>query len=314
MVLLLIQKRSQREKVASMAPLDPSLVYDDPRLVQLVGKNFLNPPSTEPYTFMQDFVHTNVHAAEYVLYKAEFAYEFCQKVIKDIFEGSTPGFYVEAGALDGEFLSNTLPLEKERGWTGLLVEADGDMFGELLGKKRRAWASHSCLATRAHAHTGILIKYVRQNNFQDEFSNHAARAHASLLDATGGATLDGSKPGHPVYEPVQCIPLATLLLAINITHVDLVSLDVEGAEVGILQHFPWGRVKVDVWVVEHAHALDQSILDDAASATLADSEFVNMFLSHGYEVYRISQDLVIPNYVFVLRGTAPYHRLRTRGK
>lgn len=304
MVMLLMSRQLQREKVASMAPLDPSFAYDDPLLVQLVGKNFLNPPATDPYALKENFLNTDVHSVQYELYKMEFAYAFCQEVINDIFEGSNPGFFVEAGALDGEFLSNTLLLEKERGWTGLLVEADGDMFTELLGKKRRAWASHSCLATRANPHTGILIKYVSQKNLQDEFSKHAARAHASLIDVSGGATLDGSKPGHPIYEPVQCIPLATLLLAIGITHVDLVSLDVEGAEVGILQHFPWGRIKVDVWVVEHANA----------SATLADSEFLHMFLSHGYEVYRISQDLVIPNYAFVLRGSAPYHRLRSRGK
>jgi hypothetical protein len=32
------------------------------------------------------------------------------------------GFFIEAGADEGEFLSNTLYFELKRGWTGLLVE------------------------------------------------------------------------------------------------------------------------------------------------------------------------------------------------
>jgi hypothetical protein len=34
------------------------------------------------------------------------------------------GFFVEIGGYDGETFSNSLFLEKERGWSGLLVEAN----------------------------------------------------------------------------------------------------------------------------------------------------------------------------------------------
>jgi hypothetical protein len=34
------------------------------------------------------------------------------------------GFFVEIGGYDGESFSNSLFLEKERGWSGLLVEAN----------------------------------------------------------------------------------------------------------------------------------------------------------------------------------------------
>ena len=46
------------------------------------------------------------------------------------------GFFVEAGALDGEYLSNTLALEK-RGWTGMLVEPDSNNYQLLLKKHRK---------------------------------------------------------------------------------------------------------------------------------------------------------------------------------
>ena len=38
-----------------------------------------------------------------------------------LFGDKSGGFFVEAGAFDGELFSNTLLLEKNRGWTGLLV-------------------------------------------------------------------------------------------------------------------------------------------------------------------------------------------------
>ncbi|XP_063842136.1 uncharacterized protein LOC135089879 [Scylla paramamosain] len=317
MVALMVTGRDwQRTSVTRRPPLDPSLGYDDSTLIQSVAQSFLHPPSSEPYHLMQNLAETDIHAAQYMNFKAEIAYAFCQRAIKNIFDKAGPGFFVEAGALDGEFLSNTLPLERERGWTGLLVEADGDMFNELVSKRRRAWASHSCLATRPHPHSETLIKYVRQNTLKDAFSNHAARAHNSLLDQTAGDTLDGSMPGHPIYESVQCLPLATLLLAINTTHVDLVSLDVEGAEMGIIRHFPWRRVTVDVWVVEHAretyHRLQRAT--NGSLVVTIDEEFIRLFTSQGYEVYEISKDVIIPNYVFVLRGSSPYHRLRATGK
>jgi len=58
----------------------------------------------------------------------------------------SPGFFIDCGAADGEYLSNTLYLEKELGWTGLLVEAEPTFFNKLITKNRRAWLSPTCLS------------------------------------------------------------------------------------------------------------------------------------------------------------------------
>ena len=44
------------------------------------------------------------------------------------------GFFIEAGAYDGEIASNTLLFELEHNWTGLLIEPNPDAF-EMLTKK-----------------------------------------------------------------------------------------------------------------------------------------------------------------------------------
>ena len=56
------------------------------------------------------------------------------------------GVFVEAGANDGEELSNTLMLEKDMDWTGLLVESDPKAFDSLAKKHRKAWTTNLCLS------------------------------------------------------------------------------------------------------------------------------------------------------------------------
>jgi len=53
---------------------------------------------------------------------------------------------VECGALDGERSSNTLFLERDRGWTGLLIEMDPYFYTQLLGKNRNVWSINACLS------------------------------------------------------------------------------------------------------------------------------------------------------------------------
>jgi hypothetical protein len=43
---------------------------------------------------------------------------------ENIFKGRRNGVFVEFGALDGIYTSNSLFFERELGWTGVLIEAD----------------------------------------------------------------------------------------------------------------------------------------------------------------------------------------------
>ena len=43
-----------------------------------------------------------------------------------------------------------------------------------------------------------------------------------------------------------CLPLYSILLALGNPRVDYFSLDVEGAEIGILQSIPWSKIDIKV--------------------------------------------------------------------
>ena len=55
------------------------------------------------------------------------------------------GFFIEAGAYDGELLSNTLFFEMKQRWTGLLIEPNPDAF-ELLKQKVRQYTVGPCIS------------------------------------------------------------------------------------------------------------------------------------------------------------------------
>ncbi len=52
---------------------------------------------------------------------------------------------------------------------------------------------------------------------------------------------------------VPCFPLESILLALNHTHVDYFSLDVEGLELDILKTIPFDRIQIDTLSVEYIH-------------------------------------------------------------
>lgn len=166
------------------------------------------------------------------------------------------GFFLEMGALDGDLYSNTVALQDVMGWHGLLIEADPLNYHSLKRNRKSQICVHAAVCdSRRTVHWatdgGDAVRGIW------EFMNPTFRARFHP-----GVTL----------VPVSCIPLGDLLRLFNVVHVDFFSLDVEGAELAVLQTIDWDVVSFGVLVVE-ADAGDAQ-KDEAVRRLLA---------SHGYE-------------------------------
>lgn len=70
---------------------------------------------------------------------------------------------MECGALDGEFTSNTLYMERKLNWNGVLIEANPSTYNELLKRHRKAWTLPICLSLEPYptevqnGHRRILV-------------------------------------------------------------------------------------------------------------------------------------------------------------
>ena len=116
------------------------LHQDNPRLIETITKRFLVPPNlTKDYNLTKHQAsHLNILEGQ-VGQAAEVA---------KLFKGKKNGFFIEAGAFDGQVFSNTLLLEMNYNWTGLLIEPNPKAFQELLAKNRKSYAMESCLSVK----------------------------------------------------------------------------------------------------------------------------------------------------------------------
>ena len=73
------------------------------------------------------------------------------------------------------------------------------------------------------------------------FAQNSNRGHIYDVEGYDDAPAKG-------LVKVQCFPLYSYLLALNITTVDYFSLDVEGAEYKVLLTIPWEKVDIRVSV------------------------------------------------------------------
>ncbi len=148
------------------------------------------------------------------------------------------GFFVEFGATDGVALSNTLLLETDFAWKGLLAEPN-PQFLAALRKNRRATISDACIGPV----TGEKVRFILADVFggmakHADDDKHAARRKA-YSDA--GDVID-----------VETISLDEFLTRHEAPrNIDFISVDTEGSEYDILSTFPFEKWNVSCWTIEH---------------------------------------------------------------
>ena len=141
------------------------------------------------------------------------------------------GYFVEIGAADGEKFSNTWLLEKNYGWIGILVEPS-KIWQEKLYKNRIA-----NIDTRA---------VWQKSGFHLEFAEAAFPELSGLTTklSTDVQTIDKFK--------VETVSLNELLKNYNAPkHIDYLSIDTEGTEIDILEHFDFKNYNFSFVSVEH---------------------------------------------------------------
>jgi FkbM family methyltransferase len=135
--------------------------------------------------------------------------------------GMQGGYFVEIGGFDGIRHSNTYALEKSFGWTGLLVDADPDLHEQ--ARRNRPKCKHLCAAV---AHYKGRSRFLRGGPW----------------GGLEGLMPQGWKDEHRRRQTevifVNTTTLTEVFEAQNAPElIDYLSLDVEGAEVPILEEF-----------------------------------------------------------------------------
>ncbi|XP_076043164.1 uncharacterized protein LOC143026514 [Oratosquilla oratoria] len=140
-----------------------------------------------------------------------------QEQFKSIWENQPKGQFLEVGAVDGEFMSQTLYLEKNLNWTGYLIEPDPRSFEMLRHSGRNATLIKACVA---HARPSQRKLWIR--SLDEDLPFHFKQllmARSKLNDET---LLGDEERGTITW--VNCFPLSQILNAVQVTSLDLLTI------------------------------------------------------------------------------------------
>lgn len=166
------------------------------------------------------------------------------------------GYFVDIGACDGVFLSNTLLLERDYGWRGIVAEPN-PLFTAKLKKNRGAMVSTQCVWSVSGQK--LAFKQVAEPEYstlkdidpQDSHEDRGVRSKFTTVE-------------------VRSVSLNDLLTKAKApAHIDFLSLDTEGSELEILQAVDFEKWKFGHICVEH-------------NFTPRRQEIFELLQSHGY--------------------------------
>lgn len=147
------------------------------------------------------------------------------------------GFFVDFGATDGILLSNTYLLEMEFGWTGLCAEPN-PQFADQLRRNRSCKVSDQCISGAS----GEEVEFL----FADEYGGITKHFNDDHGERRRGFLELGQT------RKLRTISLHDFLVQHNAPRtIDYLSLDTEGSEYEILQHFPFDQWEIRLITVEH---------------------------------------------------------------
>ncbi|MDD5394916.1 MAG: FkbM family methyltransferase [Thiothrix sp.] len=160
---------------------------------------------------------------------------------ENIFKGKRGGTFFEAGAIDGIICSNSLFFERSLGWTGLCVEANLARFAEL--KRNR-----SCKVDNR----GLWDSECKKEFLAVEGGLTGWGGITETIESEHGARIEKNISKGDRYKiTVSCTTLADMLRKHELSKVDFLTLDIEGAEFRVLKAFPFKEFDIEVFCIEN---------------------------------------------------------------
>ena len=170
------------------------------------------------------------------------------------------GTFLEIGGLDGIRFSNTYFFEQKLDWRGILIEGHPlNDIRESQPKRQNSAIFTVAVCPAVNNHPGNL-----------NFTSTGGAVGAALVHSSAQFLKDWHNGGTNGFQ-VSCIPIQSIIDSTGLLDIDLFSLDVEGAELAVLETLDFSSTNIRVFVVE----LDRSNLSK-------DEEVRKLILSHGF--------------------------------
>ena len=171
------------------------------------------------------------------------------KFVDIYFKKKDNGFFLDIGAHDGVSFSNSYFFEKERGWSGICIEPNPDVFVQL-NKNRLSRNYNVCISdTEGSVVFRKIVGYSEMLSGILEFMDlkHIDRINDEC--AKYNSTFEDIK--------VESRNLNAILKSDNIKHIDYLSIDTEGAESKIIKSIDLDEITIEFLTVENNDSSDE---------------------------------------------------------
>ncbi len=156
------------------------------------------------------------------------------------------GYFIEIGGADGITNSNTVVLEQQYGWNGVCIEADPDQYLLLKNNRSCTTVNSACSST-----SGEKLEFIfSTKKFFSQISSNVWSF--KICKKIQKQLLDSKKQNPECSFLVTTKTLTEILDEVKAPgNIDFLSLDVEGAELEVLQGINFEKYKIDCILVEH---------------------------------------------------------------
>jgi len=170
---------------------------------------------------------------------------------ENIFKGYKNGTFVDVGASDGITINNTLYFEKYNNWTGINIEPIKSLYDQLIINRPNS-ININCAICNSHGYKDFLCNkgYTElisglKDTFDERHLNRLNKENAEYESTTE-------------IIKVETQQLKTIFEENYITHVNYLSIDVEGAEFEVIKSIDFDKVFIDIIGFENNYC-DNSI-------------------------------------------------------
>jgi FkbM family methyltransferase len=150
------------------------------------------------------------------------------------------GVYIELGALDGVLYSNTKFFEDQLGWKGILIEPHPNKFALLKQNRPNNFIFNTLISS---IEKDVIFRY-----FEDEYAG-VSGVEETLPKEHYNCFFDKIK--HCPQSKITLKPksLSEIIKSTGLSHINLLSLDVEGHEYEVLMSWDFS-IPIDVILIE----------------------------------------------------------------
>ena len=195
-------------------------------------------------------------------------------VVNEVFLSKRNGYFLEIGATNGVYVSNTLVLERDYGWNGICVEPSPLFFDELC-KNRECICVNKCVDSSRGEVEFLLAGEVGGIIDNDTDNSYAAR----------------DRKIHELRDQGKVIRIGTVTLEDLLDEcgapetIDYFSLDVEGAETRILRDFNFDKYTFTAMTVERPTPELNDILFDNGYAFVKNVRYDTFYIHESFEQF-----------------------------